>query len=234
MSDDPPDHLPGHTGGQSGNHLGNQAREGPPGAGGKPLAGPETMRNAGNRQCRAPVREGFTWLRHAHASHALSGPRARGLHESEDRDSLSDAVRPTRARASRIMQHLNDVGDCRAPARVGSTAVRVTTDVATVSGPRARGLHVPLERVQVRREVGPPRAWASHRSTTSYGSLATRVDRRGTIWITRPGRGRRGLTGNRWLARRPRAVRGDGSVGPTRARASLCPALSRPSGRGGS
>ena len=32
------------AGGQAGNHLGNQAREGPPGADGKPLAGPETER----------------------------------------------------------------------------------------------------------------------------------------------------------------------------------------------
>ncbi len=30
-------------------------------------------------------------------------------------------------------------------------------------------------------------------------SLATRVDSRGTMWATRPGRGRRGRTGNRAL-----------------------------------
>ena len=41
-----------------------------------------------------------------------------------------------------------------------------------------------------------------------------RVDRHVIIWVTRPGRGRRGLTGNRWLARRPRAVRSLAASGP--------------------
>ena len=49
------------AGGQSGNHGGNQAREGPPGADGKPLAGPETNRTVrGGRKCRSPASEGFT------------------------------------------------------------------------------------------------------------------------------------------------------------------------------
>ena len=59
----------GHTGGQARNHLGNQAREGPPGAGGKPLAGPETTRARASLTTdpedaliirQANAREGFT------------------------------------------------------------------------------------------------------------------------------------------------------------------------------
>ena len=70
------------AGGQAGNHLGNQAREGPPGANGKPLAGPETnravrgdesvgltrargslhpLRDRAGHHRRAHAREGFTY-----------------------------------------------------------------------------------------------------------------------------------------------------------------------------
>ena len=49
---------------------------------------------------------------------------------------------------------------------------------------------------------------------------SVRVDRHGTIWATRPGRGRRGADGKPLAC--PETERGarDGSVGPTRARAS--------------
>ena len=50
------------AGGQSGNHLGNQAREGPPGADGKPLACPETERGA---------RDGSVGPTRARASHGV-------------------------------------------------------------------------------------------------------------------------------------------------------------------
>ena len=88
-------------GGQARNHLGNQVRKGPPGAGGKPLAGQSRKPGAvrygsvgsprarasrlvgegdGRHGCRVPAREGFTPDWASANGHFASVPRARGLH----------------------------------------------------------------------------------------------------------------------------------------------------------
>jgi hypothetical protein len=127
-----------HAGGQSRNHLGNQAREGPPGADGKPLACPGTTRNAGSGSVRptrarasrtvggwnfhqssqAHAREGFTSKGSSAFRGLWSGPRARGLHVSIDGSPGEQMVGPTRARASlphdrtspRFIRHPSPIG----------------------------------------------------------------------------------------------------------------------------
>ena len=175
------------AGGQVRDHLGNQAREGPPGAGGKPLAGPETTRRSGvgrvgyevsaarartslrlvnprrMAMCRIRAREDFTAPGLSGLVDQASDPRARGLHGHGARDEVPVGVRSARARTSQRKVVRIPITGRRIRAREDFTEDGWRRVLEVLSDPRARGLHWYLLGIAPRR------------------FLSVRVDSRGII-----------------------------------------------------